>query len=332
MLISDAVHVWREPDGDYHIEWQVSEPGTEVTVEPLEADGELHMHISPQANPRARLVGLPPARRHYFRLRDQHGNEITVPERRLGLEGAPNFRDFGGYRTGDGQRVKWGYLFRSGQLSSLSPQDLDLVASLQLDLVFDFRREEEQANDLSRLPQQPGPRVISLPITPGSHARFFEEADQQTDRPDAMFEFMLEINRDFAGPQSATYRRMFNEILATPEARFLIHCAAGKDRTGFAAAVMLLALGVPKEVVMEDYLLTSLYFLPERELERVRVKYQLEDMIAEAILPMLQVHEDYLAVAIEHIEQSFGSIDNYLEEALGVGRAERLELQARYLG
>ncbi|MEM8560717.1 MAG: tyrosine-protein phosphatase [Pseudomonadota bacterium] len=331
MLISDAVHIWRDPHGDYHIEWQVSEPGTEVTVEPLDAGGELHMHFSPQANPRARLVGLPPARRHYFRLRDQHGNEFTAPERRLGLDGAPNFRDFGGYRTSDGQRVKWGYLFRSGQLSALSEKDLELVASLELDLVFDFRREEEQSNDLSRLPRQPGPKVVSLPIIPGSHARFFEEADQQTDQPDAMFEFMLEINRDFAGPQSATYRHMFNEILATPNARFLIHCAAGKDRTGFAAAIILLALGVPKELVMEDYLLSSRYFLPERELERVRIKYQLEDMVAEAILPMLQVHEDYLAVAITHIEHNFGSVAIYLEEALGVGKAECLELRARYL-
>ena len=141
----------------------------------------------------------------------------------------------------------------------------------------------------------------------------------------------MEINRDFAGPQAATYSRMFSEILAVPDARFLVHCAAGKDRTGFAAAIILLALGVPREVVMRDYLLTARFFRPEQELDRLRIKYELEHMAAKAILPMLEVHEDYLAVALRYIDQNFGSVEGYLARALGVGAAERAELQARYL-
>ena len=331
MLITDAVHIWREPDGDYHIEWEVSHPGTRVTIEPLAADGELQLHYHEPPTPGARLVGLPPARRHFFRLRDQHGNEVLATERRLGMAGAPNFRDFGGYHTADGRQVKWGFLFRSGQLSNLSEADVELLASLELDLVFDFRRVEEQETDLSRLPQQAAPAVVSLPIIPGSNSRFFEEAGEQPEGPSAMFEFMLEINRDFAGPQSGTYRRMFSEILATPDARFLVHCAAGKDRTGFAAAVILLALGVPRDVVMRDYLLTGRYFTAERELDRLRDKYQLEHMAAEAILPMLEVHEDYLGIALLHIEDNYASVEDYLEQALGLGAAELAELRARYL-
>ena len=331
MLKSDAVHIWREPGGDYHLEWQVTEPGTEVTVEPLAADGQLQVHYREASTLGARLVGLPSARRHFFRLRDQHGNEVLATERRLGMEGAPNFRDFGGYQTAAGQQVKWGYLFRSGQLSGLSPQDVELFASLGLDLVFDFRRVEEQASELSRLPDKPSPRVVSVPIIPGSNSRFFEEAGQQSDKPDAMFEFMLEINRDFAGPQAATYSRMFSEILAQPDARFLVHCAAGKDRTGFAAAIILLALGVPRDVVMRDYLLTARFFKPERELARLRIKYALEHMASEAIMPMLEVHEDYLAVALEYIDQNFGSVEAYLAQALGVGSPELAELRGRYL-
>lgn len=331
MLISDAVHIWREPDGDYHIEWQVTEPGTEVTVESLAADGNLQLHYRQESLPGARLVGLPPARRHFFRLRDQHGNEVLATERRLGMDGAPNFRDFGGYRTAAGQQVKWGFLFRSGQLSGLSEQDVELLASLELDLVFDFRRIEEQETELSRLPHQPRPRVVSLPIIPGSNSRFFEEAGEQSDKPGAMFEFMLEINRDFAGPQAATYGRMFSEILAQPDARFLVHCAAGKDRTGFAAAIILLALGVSRDVVMRDYMLTQKFFLPENELDRLRKKYEMEHIEVEAILPMLEVHEDYLSRALATIDEQFGSIEAYLRDALGVGEAEVAELQRRYV-
>jgi protein-tyrosine phosphatase len=331
MLITDAVHIWREADGDYHIEWQASHPDTQVTVEPLGATGSVEAHYSEQAPQRARLWGLAPASRHYFRLRDQHGTEVLATERKLGMQGTPNFRDFGGYRTADGRQVKWGYLFRSGQLSALSDQDVNLLASLGLDLVCDFRQLEEQQSDPSRLPGDKPPRIASLPIIPGSNSRFFEEAENQLGGRDAMFDFMVEINRDFAEAQTDTYRRMFSEILELDDARFLVHCAAGKDRTGFAAALILLALGVPRDVVMHDYMLTARFFNPELEIDRLKKKYAMEHMDAESILPMLEVHEDYLSRALLAIEQNYASVEAYLEEALGVGPAELAELKNRYL-
>ena len=330
MLISDAVHIWREPGGDYHIEWQASDPDTRVTVEPLVPSASAQAHYSEDAE-RARLSGLAPASRHYFRLRDQHGTEVLAGERKLGMQGTPNFRDFGGYRTADGRQVKWGFLFRSGQLSSLSAQDVALLGSLELDLVCDFRRLEEQQSDPSRLPQRQPPRIASLPIIPGSNSRFFEEADNQLAGREAMYDFMLEINRDFAEAQTNTYARMFREILDVDDARFLVHCAAGKDRTGFAAALILLALGVPRDVVMRDYMLTSRFFEPLREIDRLKRKYAMEHMDTESIMPMLEVHEDYLARALDAIEQNYESIEAYLAEALGVGPDGLAELKERYL-
>jgi len=248
-------------------------------------------------------------------------------KRRLDMHGTPNFRDFGGYPSASGQRVKWGYLYRSGQLSSLSAGDVDLLGSLELDLVFDFRRTDEQQQEPSKLPHSNPPRVLSMPITPGSNTGFFERSD--TDKA-VMFEFMVEINRDFAEAQTATYSRMFAEILEVDEARLLVHCAAGKDRTGFAAAMILLALGVSREVVMNDYMLTAEFFSPHAEMDRLRAKYQM-DLEAEAILPMLQVHEDYLRAALASIDNRYSSVEEYLAEELGVGERERAELRARYL-
>ena len=331
MLISEAVHIWREPDGEYHIEWEASHPDTQVTVEPLAEGSGLEAHYSEPTGRRARLSGLPPATRHFFRVRDQHGNEVLLPERRLGMQGTPNFRDFGGYRTVDGRQVKWGYLYRSGQLATLSDQDLALLASLELDLVCDFRRTEEQQSDPSRLPGARTPRVASLPIVPGSNSRLLEEAEQHLGDPGAMFDFMVDINRDFAEGQADTYARMFREILAEEDARFLVHCAAGKDRTGFAAALVLLALGVPQEVVMQDYLLTGRYFRPEAEVERLRRKYDMDNLDVATILPMLEVHQDYLERALSVIADGYGSIEAYLAQALGVGPAELEELRERYL-
>ena len=251
-------------------------------------------------------------------------------ERRLAMQGTPNFRDFGGYTTADNRRVKWGYLFRSGQLSDLTEEDISLLGSLQLDLICDFRREEEQLGEPSLLPEERPPRVLSLPITPGSNASFFEQAGDGGIDSEAMFNFMVEINRDFALQQTETYARMFREILEVNDARFLVHCAAGKDRTGFAAAMVLSALGVPQEVILHDYLLTARYFDPQSEMERIRKKYQM-DLPSNAILPMLEVHEDYLHAALAAILSQYSSIAEYLAEELGVGPAESEELCGRYL-
>ncbi len=331
MLIPHSVHIWREADGDYHLEWQVSTPQTHVDVEVSASDTAADIEFIYSATG-ARLRGLPHTQRHSFFVRDQHGTEVVASERRLGMQGTPNFRDFGGYTTADGRQLKWGYLFRSGQLSTLSDRDIALLQELQLDLVCDFRRTEEQAGDPSRLPRARQPRVVSLPIVPGSNARFFEEADSEMDGgPRAMFDFMLEINRDFAHTQTDTYARMFNEILAIDDARFLVHCAAGKDRTGFAAALILLALGVPRETVMWDYLLTARFFHPHQQLDRLREKYQMEELQTDAILPMLEAREEYLATALHAINQNYPSVDAYLEEALGVDASARAELRGRYL-
>jgi len=254
-------------------------------------------------------------------------NSENLKKRKLEMHGTPNFRDFGGYPNSSGQQVKWGYLYRSGQLSSLSEGDVDLLGNLELDLVFDFRREEEQEQEPSRLPRSNPPKVLSMPITPGSNAGFFEQAD--TDNR-AMFEFMVDINRDFAEAQTATYARMFREILDAADAKLLVHCAAGKDRTGFAAAIILLALGVSREVVMHDYMLTAEFFSPHREMDRLRAKYQM-DLEAEAILPMLEVHEDYLRAALASIDRRYASVEAYLAEELSVGEREREELRSRYL-
>jgi protein-tyrosine phosphatase len=330
MLISEAVQVWREPDGDHHIEWRSSHPDTQVTVEPLAESDKVNTHLGDKPD-FLRMSGLSPTSRHYFRIRDQHGTQVLATERKLGMQGTPNFRDFGGYPTVDGRWVKWGFLFRSGQLSGLTEQDVELLASLELDLIFDFRRQEEQDSDPSILPTSNPPQITSLPIIPGSNSRFFEQTEAQAGDRQSMFDFMLEINRDFAEAQAPVYARMFKAILDVQDARFLVHCAAGKDRTGFAAAMVLLALGVSREVVMRDYMLTARFFHPHVEIERLKHKYQMQRMAPESIFPMLEVHEDYLARALLAIEQSHASVAGYLEDALGVGPAEVAELKARYL-
>ena len=116
------------------------------------------------------------------------------------------------------------------------------------------------------------------------------------------------------------------------DARFLVHCAAGKDRTGFAAAIILLALGVSREVVMRDYMLTSAFFPPAPEIDRLQRKYQMEHMDAASILPMLEVHEDYLARALAAIDESFASCEAIWQKRSWVGPAELAQLRGALSG
>jgi protein-tyrosine phosphatase len=327
-LKPDSVHIWRTPDGHHYLHWETSDPATAVAVEPLGAAAEASA-LPPGSAGRVRVSGLPAARRHFFRLRDSHGTEVVAPARGLGLPGGVNFRDFGGYRAADGRRVRWGYLFRSGNLSRLTEEAQGMFAGLGIDVVCDFRREDEQASDPSRLPA--GTRRINLAITPGSQGSALYGERHRLTGAEAMVEAMRDINREFVRSQSDRYAALFGHLLAPGNERFLVHCAAGKDRTGFAAALILFALGVPQETVLQDYLLTRHYFDPAGELPRVREKYDMHHLEDATLLPMLQVDESYLGAALAAIEVDYGSVEGYLEEALGVGPAERSALAARYL-
>ncbi len=248
------------------------------------------------------------------------------PLRHVAFEGTPNFRDYGGYRTDDGRQVKWGALYRSGQLAALTQDDVQRLATLDIRLVFDFRRREEQSRDPSRFPEAVAPTVIGLPIDPGSTLNFL---DAQADARD-FTEFMCRINREFVESHSMHYRRMFEYLLDHDRGASLIHCSAGKDRTGFAAAMILSALGVPRDVVLQDYMLTAHFFDIDREIDRLRRKYQWQGE-PEAIRPVLDVREQYLNTAFDAIAERFSDLNEYLREELGVDEAARAVLRRRYL-
>ena len=249
-------------------------------------------------------------------------------QRVLGLAGCPNFRDAGGYATGGGQRMHWRRLFRSGHLAHLSDAELGAVEDLALELIVDLRRPDEQAREPSRVPGNA--RVLAAGITPGSQGSAIYSNSRAIDGGDAMFRFMCDINRQFVESQSENYRAIFAELLDSGATRVLFHCSAGKDRTGFAIAMLHLALDVPEEQLREDYLLSGRYYDPVVELPRSRRKYRVDHLTDEQLLPMLRVEDAYLDSALDAIRDSFGDSATYLAEGLGLDAAARRELRARF--
>jgi protein-tyrosine phosphatase len=246
------------------------------------------------------------------------------------LQGTPNFRDLGGYKNTHGKTLVRGKFFRSGVLSGLSDEDLEKLAELNIRTICDFRREEESLRDPTRLQAE----KLVLSIDPGSQSKAFTELADHDARYD-MAQFMREINAAFALDHVATYKQMLDAVenLEADEA-LLFHCSAGKDRTGFAAALILSILDVPRNIIMQDYLLTADYFDVDVQLPYLIAKYAqhgFDKVDAEQFRPVLEVRRDYLQAAFDAIDQQYGDTDTYLAEAFGMTESERKQWQRRFM-
>lgn len=334
MSIDDAfpVHVARTPEGDYLLTWTDEFSNHDVDVS-MGTAPELAAGSEPvvrAAHSGVRVAGGPGRRRRYFHLRPTRGEAVTAAERALPLDAGTNFRDLGGYRTESGRRVGWGRLFRSGHTDALSERDVAYLDGLDIRVCCDFRRLDEHHLEPPRLPVTT--RVISVTIDPGSSTSFFERLAEGGVDPAEMAAFMEDANREFVRHHTLQFRRMFEELLALAEGAFMINCAAGKDRTGFGAAMILAALGVPEQAIVADYLLSGRYFPIERELARVQRKYSGHSgrvLDVDMMMPMMQARREYIEAALAAIREDYGTLEHFLEQALGVGAEARRELRER---
>jgi protein-tyrosine phosphatase len=240
------------------------------------------------------------------------------------LERSSNLRDLGGWPTADGRRVKQGMIFRAPALLGLTAADKAAVAALGIKVAVDFRGETEAANHPVALQ---GVRRDPQPIEPsiGAGLRDIVLTGQATGHvsPDDMRELLTEAYRAYAVKCFARYRALFAHLTRKESVPLLFHCSAGKDRTGFGAALLLTALGVEWEHVVADYLATNRLW--RREIAR---NFDLPEAVKDVLL---SVQESLLAAAFEAAREAYGSMDSYLAEAIGVDAAMRDTLRGRFL-
>lgn len=253
-------------------------------------------------------------------------------DKSLHLSGSPNARDFGGYPTNSGKKIRKGCLFRSGRLTDLTLSDQQRLQELNIKRIVDLRGVDESTANTSALNNISDLTVSHMPIEPGNYDEFMRRVDHQLLTYDMMFEQMKGIYRELALEHSKKFKPIFEMLLDT-DGGVLIHCSAGKDRTGFAAALILLTLDVPRDTVMKDYMLSLLYYPPAGEVERLRKDYaqyfaNIEDK--EVLNAVLEVNEAYLLEAFSAVEEHFGDMNNYLESQLGVDDKCRQQLQEKY--
>ena len=266
------------------------------------------------------------------------GEQATTPathQRRLPLNKTHNSRDMGGYKTADGRTVKWGVLFRSDSLANLDDADLAYLENLQLSAITDFRSDSERAQAPDRLPQQ-SPAIAYRTLAINNPAVDVAELGKKFFSGQLSQDELLALTDRTGYINDADISHMWGQWvreLAQPGALpQLFHCTAGKDRTGFAAAMVLLTLGVPRDQVMQDFLLSNEYLAEKiaTNVEKIQA-HSATDVDAEVLRQVLGVTPTSLEGAFEAMEARYGSIDAYIEQGLGIDNTTRLELQALLL-
>jgi protein-tyrosine phosphatase len=215
--------------------------------------------------------------------------------------------------------VRWRQIFRSNHLGHLTAADTDIVRTVGLRSAFDLRGREERIAAACGLPEI---TVHPLPIEPTVVAALRARlAAGSLSSADAR-EIMRESYRSYVRLNTHSFRALFAHLLQD-RAPLVIHCTAGKDRTGFACALVLHALGVPDDVIAEDYLLTNRFYRRDPASGA-----DLPEDVREAIG---SVEGSYLAAAFEAVHADFGGLEGYLKDGLGLGESERANLKDRYL-
>jgi len=248
-------------------------------------------------------------------------------DRALPFEGAFNLRDMGGYATADGGRVKRGMLYRSGTMAMLTEEAERQLGMLGIATVCDLRRANERAAAPTRWCEPAGVHYWSRDYQESSGVLADVIRSTEPTR-DAMHAAMVNLYRDIPTDHAPSYRVMFERLLGG-HVPLLFNCAAGKDRTGFGAVLILHTLGVPHDTIIEDYLLTNTYadfsrFTAKRESSLTRLAEQTPEIVA----PLFAADADYLSALFETLDRDFDGIDGYLANSLSVDAEARSRLRA----
>lgn len=254
--------------------------------------------------------------------------------RHIPLQGVENFRDFGDYAAGEG-RLKKGVLFRAAHQSGATDEDLVAMAGLGIVTIVDLRRPNERERDPSRRWEGFAAEVIDndLGVSGEDPWHTFLRSSDLSER--SIRDYLVEYYRraPFKERHLDLFRRYF-QALAAARGPVLIHCAAGKDRTGLLAALTHHVAGVGDDDIVDDYLLTN------NEERFIRRGPKFAAVIEEAtgrrpsdaaVRAAMGVEADYLATAIARMKDEYGSLDGYLEQAVGLDAAGREAVRAHIL-
>lgn len=263
------------------------------------------------------------------------------------LKGAPNARDLGGIETADGRLIRKNRLIRSGGLGKLYPEDVEYLKNAGLRTVVDFRTEPERMEKPDIILD--GVDYIVCPLlerkTEGITRLVPETEEEEALRTVSMAHRLMAHGPDGRKQMRSLYpilvsnpfciehfRQFFDILLGHNEGALLYHCTMGKDRVGTATALLLSALGVPRESIIADYLITAERCAPgtERLIKNCR-KICGDEEVLQFIYYLDTVEESFIKAAFDTVKQSCGSVENFLREKIGLDAEKIAKLKNLYL-
>ena len=260
-----------------------------------------------------------------------------IPSTEPELSGVRNFRDVGGLPTVDGRRVRHGVLFRSGHLAHATEEDVAFLGSLGLHTIFDFRNASDQKLEGPDV-ELPGVRNVNLPLSdPADGSEFWKMVrDGEIDQlrgilgGDKGANRMITSYRTIVKERTAEHSQVLH-ALAEDSVPALMHCAAGKDRAGLSIAVTLLAVGVEREAIVTDYLESNAKHRRYKVRRSSSSATAYSPEVMELLSPLFDARAEYLTAAFETVEETWGGVDAYLEQGLGITPETRERLRERLL-
>ncbi|EAQ29876.1 hypothetical protein NAP1_03850 [Erythrobacter sp. NAP1] len=252
----------------------------------------------------------------------------------LPTDGIHNLRDYGGYAAADGGHVRGGLLFRSGQHMEASDEDLDTIQSLDIRTIVDLRGLSERTSFPCRRHDEFGADVIAFDGETTSsppHEGGWDKEDMTAER--ARQRMLSVYTRMPVNPAMIEMFSRYFKALETREGGSLVHCFAGKDRTGIAASLLLHVLGAHKDDVVAEFMRTNdaptQHILERQSLPRMEAHYG--EIEPEAIRNLMGVREEYIERYWSEVTRDHGSVDAYLENSLGVDDTRKARLRERFL-
>lgn len=318
-LISN-IHVERTGKNSVEVIWEIKDKNPNVLIYHGNSANAID-RTSPVARvtgeTRARITELSPDLCHYFEVAAENCPGIITSERRIPLEGTVNFRDLGGYQTLDGRSVKWGLVFRSDSLASLTNRDQAFLRQMGIKLVCDFRTLAEANKAPGRFPGDGPEKYLNLPIVYGEFDSL--TAFERMKKGDISWltkEFVIKGYIKSIDTCADKWEQVFNHLAKKENRPIVLHCTAGKDRSGICAALILLALGVPEETVINDHGLSNVFLAEvlEQFYERIR-SFGID---TEKAAPYFTAPQYCIVSVINHIRNTYGSIVKYLNTRCGI--------------